>query len=86
MPKMICTTCEVELRVEKNGVYVKELFKQGGVYKIWLADLWKCPRCHFMVVAGFGNHPIAEHFNPEQIARVEASIGPDDTVYLDKES
>ena len=31
-------------------------------YKIWQADFWKCLKCNNVIVSGFGQHPIAEHF------------------------
>jgi len=31
-------------------------------YKLWKADLYKCPDCSFEVITGFGAHNYAEHF------------------------
>jgi len=33
-----------------------------GPYKIWYADLWKCPNCKNEIIVGFGWNPVAEHF------------------------
>jgi len=48
---------------EKNGVMVEEHRGQNEPYKIWNADLWKCPKCGFELIAGFGSRPIVEHFH-----------------------
>lgn len=64
MPKMVCIGCEVELRCEKNGVTVAELFQGNSkIYKLWSADIWECPRCGGKVVAGFAQEPFREHFS-----------------------
>jgi hypothetical protein len=74
MPKMICVKCEIEFRCEKNGVHVHELMREDtAVYKIWDADLWKCPGCGILIVSGFGQEPVAEHFETEQMQAVLAS-------------
>lgn len=87
MPKMVCAKCEVELYPEKNGVYVKELFQHNSaVYCIWAADLWKCPICGLEVVAGFGEKPIVEHYEPHfQRVLDQIDFDPENKVYLDKE-
>lgn len=63
MPKVICTDCQVEYKIEKNGVYVVEMFSDPPQpYKLWSADLWKCPNCRREIIAGFGMSALAEHF------------------------
>ena len=63
MPKLVCCNCQTELEIEKNGVSVVEMFSQPPQpYRIWSADLWKCPQCQNEIVAGFGMQPLAEHF------------------------
>ena len=64
MPKMICTPCQVELRISKSGVAVIE-HAHFGPCKVWSADEWACPNCGATIVAGFGNHPIHEHYEPD---------------------
>ena len=61
MPKMVCVTCEVELKPLENSVLVIEM-ASFGPYKVWNADVWKCPKCFHKTVAGFGNSPIHEHY------------------------
>lgn len=61
--KPICVECEVEFIPEKNGVYVAEMFqKNEKIYRLWQADMLKCPACDKKIIFGFGNRPIAEHF------------------------
>lgn len=67
MPKLVCRKCECEFKPELNGVGVIETVhnSEAKPYKLWQADLWKCPGCGIEVVAGFsglGIIPIAEHF------------------------
>ena len=59
MPKMVCVNCHVELKPEANGILLIET-ASFGVYKVWSADVWKCPKCEIEIVAGFGNQPIRE--------------------------
>ena len=56
----VCAKCEVEMRPEKNGVGVLDM-AEFGPYKIWDADLYKCPKCGYEVIVGFAHFAIAEH-------------------------
>ena len=63
MPKLVCVKCEVELRPELNGVKVVELFCSNKMpYKVWNTDKWKCPKCGYEIISGFGNGPLMEHW------------------------
>ena len=64
MPKMVCVTCQCELRAECNYTRVLEMAGDSP-YKLWHADLWKCSGCGVEIVAGFGKMPRCEHFEPE---------------------
>lgn len=74
MPKPICMTCKKFYRPKKNGVVVEEGMPIGyptmGVstkwesYKLWRGDLWECHQCGHQIVVGFGNIPMAEHYEP----------------------
>lgn len=58
MPNPICVKCQVEFKVEENGVNVVEMFqKNKEIYKIWAADKWKCPLCNIEIVYGFSAVP-----------------------------
>jgi len=63
MPKMVCQKCKVEFRPKKNGVYVVEMYSDPPrPYRVWSADAWECPGCEHVVIAGFGNFPMMEHY------------------------
>ena len=59
--KPICANCEIEYRPEKNGIRVCE-HASFGPYKIWQADLWKCPKCEHLLISGFGFNAESEHY------------------------
>lgn len=63
MRRAVCTKCKVSFKPETNGVAVAETF-QGDqkIYKIWNADLLKCPGCGVKIILGFPDRPLAEHF------------------------
>ena len=61
--KLVCKKCEVEFRIEKSGITVAEMFLENEkIYKLWGADLHKCPKCGHEIVAGFALQPFAIHF------------------------
>jgi hypothetical protein len=57
------------MRVKKNNVTVEELDETGAAYKLWSADLWECVECGVEIVTGFGQSPIAEHWQPTYLAQ-----------------
>jgi len=60
---VVCVKCEIGYKIKKNGAYLIEMFcEPPQPYKIWMCDIWKCPKCNREVVKGFGSTPIAEHF------------------------
>lgn len=80
MPKPVCVKCQCFFRPAKTGYYLTEMMPADGVreaprgtkaphlwepYKLWAADLWKCPECGHEIVAGFSAHPIAERHHPD---------------------
>ena len=69
----VCVKCECELQREESGVGLLDMFnpshKPGPQpYQIWDSDLWKCPKCGYEVIFGFGNDPLARHFEKDEIA------------------
>ena len=68
MPRMVCRGCLRFLKPKKNGIMLEEGRPLGGgawgPYKPWMADLWACPGCGAEIVAGFGQGPFAEHYQP----------------------
>lgn len=73
--KPVCVECLVEMKPEKNGVYIE--LRTPQPYQIWSGDMWKCPNCKRKVVSGYGRAPVAEHFD-ETLFR---SFRPDLVVY-----
>ena len=55
----VCVRCETEMRPETNDTTVVER-ATFGPYKVWLADVWKCPGCNVEIVSGFGTQPIRD--------------------------
>jgi hypothetical protein len=50
------------MRPRKNGVYVLVLDADQRPYQIWHGDLWECPACKHRSIFGWGQNPIAEHY------------------------
>jgi hypothetical protein len=63
--------CGRFMRVKQNSVTVEELLEDGGPYKLWDADLWECVECGTEIITGFGQLPIAEHYQPTYPAQRE---------------
>ena len=59
----VCTKCCCELHPETNGVGVLDT-NDNGAYELWVADLWKCPKCGLEVVGGFGYDPVSARYTP----------------------
>lgn len=59
MTKLVCVTCQCELKPETNETLVIET-ASFGPYKVWNADTWKCPGCGVEIVAGFPEQPIRQ--------------------------
>ena len=76
MPKLVCVTCQTELKPETNDTTVIET-ASFGPYKVWNADTWKCPGCGVEIVAGFPEMPPRQdHYSddfPEWLKKVKAS-------------
>ena len=60
----VCKRCNCEMRPETNGVGVLDIV-QGRPYELWSADLWRCPGCGVEIVGGYGNVPIAAHYESD---------------------
>ena len=64
MPTMVCVPCRMFFKIERNGVTFEEGFGDGQQrsYKLWMADLYRCPACNTQVIAGLGRNRVAEHY------------------------
>ena len=86
MPKSVCVKCEVELKPEYTGVIVAEMMHNNTeIYKLWEADLWKCPECGLEVVLGFGSMPFMEHLDGDLNAMLEEFKEAGSRIIYDKE-
>lgn len=70
MPLMACLPCRTFFKIKKNGVPIVEgmpIGREGAWtdYKLWMGDLYGCESCGAEVIAGFGQQPIAEHYQPD---------------------
>lgn len=62
--KPVCMPCKREMKVAKNGVSV--LFNADfGPYEVHQADVWECDGCGATVANGWGNGPIAQHWQDD---------------------
>lgn len=73
--KPVCVPCRRFFRVKKTGFYFIEgqpieNHAPPGIeapamwkpYKLWVGDLWECEGCGAHILSGFGQGPIAEHY------------------------
>lgn len=66
MRRPVCVKCQRQFRNIKSGVFVIEMFCiPPKPYKIWMADLFECPTCKARIVAGFGDNPVARHYEED---------------------
>ena len=65
------------MHVKQNSVTVEERLEDQSPYKLWDADLYECPECGVEIITGFGQAPLAEHWQPTyaaQRARLEPIV------------
>jgi acetone carboxylase gamma subunit len=67
---LVCPSCQLQMRPKDTGVAV-ETMADFGSYQVHMADLYVCPDCEHEVLAGFGAHPIAEHFQPDYVRQTQ---------------
>jgi hypothetical protein len=71
----MCVKCGVEFIPQETGVYVEELSKAIGSYRVWMADVKKCPVCDFEIIYGYGDKPVASHFDKDYVDHL-AKLAP----------
>lgn len=63
---LVCMKDSKFLRIKKNNVCIEEGMPNGdgswSSYKLWFSDLYECPECGFELATGFGQGPVAEHY------------------------
>ena len=70
----VCVPCEIEMRVHEVGVAVLEM-ASFGPYKLWMADMMKCPHCGHEAITRYADRPVAEHYQSgfeQQLAQTRA--------------
>lgn len=76
---LVCLKCRLFYRIKKNGVVIEEGMPDGSgdsaPYKLWMADLYECTGCGSQLVTGFGQVPLAEHYQ-DRYARVREHNPP----------
>lgn len=68
----ICAKCGREMKCEKNGVVIEDLFSGGKSYKMTCGDLWKCPACGAEVIIS-SDKPFVEQYEkdyPKRSAKI----------------
>jgi len=68
-----CSSCKFAYVPLKNDIVVLEYSDKHckEPYKLWCADLLECPKCEHIIITGFGQQPINEHYRPDFAAEVE---------------
>jgi uncharacterized protein with PIN domain len=58
----VCCDCRTPFVPLKNDIIVNEVNDEGMSVRLWCADLWNCPSCGHRMIKGWGQNPIAEHY------------------------
>lgn len=86
--KPVCVPCQRFFRMKQSGFYFIEGMpaenhappgtaapEKWKPYKLWVGDRWECEGCHAVILSGFGQQPINEHYRDdfaEQVQRLGA--------------
>lgn len=66
--KLVCVNCQTRLRIKRNGILTVDMFQDPPEpYEAFTGDLWECPGCKAQIVAGFGQFPVARHFEVDKM-------------------
>ena len=60
--EVVCCDCRTPFVPHKNDIVVNECNADGESVRLWCADLWICPSCDHRMIKGWGQNPIAEHY------------------------
>lgn len=76
MQKPICVKCACYFHPKENGIWYMEMKPlqseaprgnidpgQWAYYKLWRADLWKCPICQHELIYGSGHEPVWQDYH-----------------------
>lgn len=67
IPRAVCVPCKIEMRVSKNSVNVEMLLNTGKPYYIVEADEYRCSKCGYTALLGFGRGPLVSHYEPDYL-------------------
>ena len=80
----ICVPCQRFFKVTKNDFWfieampIRDKAVPGNThpddwkpYKIWAADKHECQGCGAVILSGFAQQPIAEHYEPDFADKVK---------------
>lgn len=82
MPKIVCVKCQTEFSSALGdiGVVVVEMAGERA-YRLWMADLAKCPGCGVEVVGSFGDKPLERDEDAEKRLEVIKALGKARIIY-----
>ena len=84
--KPVCVKCGRGMVPSKIGVEIVELYLVDQPYKIWPADILKCPECGIEVAWTDLSNPIAEAHTDADLHYEAAKINYPDKIVLQHES
>lgn len=83
MKQPLCVKCQVYLKCEKNEVRVLQTWSEEKKPDVvYYADLFKCPKCGYEIITGFGWEPILYWFDPDFNKKLTGEDGPVFLVHL----
>ena len=82
MTKIVCVKCQTEYSsaLSDIGVVVVEMAGER-VYKLWMADLARCPGCGAEVVGAFADNPLSRDKEAAQQLEEIKRIGKARIIY-----
>jgi len=86
MKKPVCVKCNRGMIPHKIGVEIVELYLVDQPYKIWPADIVKCPECGHEIAWTDLSDPIAEAHNDAASYYLRAKRNYPDKIVLQHES
>jgi len=73
--KTICVKCNWAMVKEFAGVLVAELYMDDReIYKLWYADLFRCPICRTEVISDFAEKSFWDNWETDRIKQKDIAI------------
>ena len=69
----VCVLCGVVMLCNKNDVAAIEKYaaNKEQTYRIWSSDEYRCPKCGFKVLSGFGKDAYSYNHDEDFVKRLE---------------